>query len=359
MMKTKSVLLSDIFIFPPIKGVTEEFIVKNPGSVPVYGGRISETPVGFIADNLSEVKYFSNCLAWNREGSVGYVFYHKGKFTTNDHHRPMILKPEYNDVVDLEYVRIVLQQFLLSQGFTWSKTASKEKVKQMSIEFPIDDNENIDIKKQRKFVEKFVRIDSIQKNLNVYQKKLEQSLVVIDKSNEYTTVFLGDEHFLLTIGKRVLKKNITTTGIPVYSANPNKIFGRIEKSNLQSFDSDSIIWGIDGNFEWGFIEKGKEFATTDHCGRLIVIHPKLLSEYVYYQLRETSSSYGFNRTFRASLENIKAVSINVPVDSKGDFDIESQKKMINKYKEIDLVKTKLLKFIEYATSPQIDVQEEF
>lgn len=359
MMRTKSVLLSEIFVFPSIKGVTEEFIIENPGSVPVYGGRMTENPIGFIADNLSGVKYFSNCLAWNREGSVGYVFYHKGKFTTNDHHRPMVLKPEYNNIIDLEYVRIVLQQFLLSQGFTWSKTASKEKVKQMSIDFPIDENQNIDIEKQRKYVEQFTRVDSIQRNLRIYQKKLEQSLVVINKTNEYKTIFLGDEYFSLSIGKRILKKDIINSGIPVYSANPNKIFGRVEKSNLQSFDSDSIIWGIDGNFEWGFIQEGQEFATTDHCGRLIVNHPSLLSEYVYYQLRESSSSYGFNRTFRASLENIKSVSINVPIDKNGDFDIESQKELIKKYKEIDLVKIKLLKLIDYATSPQIDIQEKF
>lgn len=354
-MRKKTLPLNELFEFPSIKGLTEEFIVKNPGKVPVYGGRMTETPVGSIADNLPDVKYFSNCLAWNREGSVGYVFYHKGKFSTNDHHRPIILREEYKEVIDLEYTRIILQQFLLSQGFAWSKTASKEKVEQMSIEFPTDENGNIDISQQRKYVERFLHVDSIQKTLSNYQKKLEQSFVIISKTKEQKEVFLSDNYFSLSIGKRLLKKELLNEGIPAFSANPNKIFGLVKKSNLESFELDSIIWGIDGIFEWGFMPKGIVFATTDHCGRLMVNHPKILSEYVYYQLRESSSSYGFNRTFRASLVNIKSVSINIPVDSQGEFDLDSQKELIEKYKKIDLVKMRLLKLIDYVIRPQIDI----
>lgn len=129
----KSIPLDKLFHFPEIKGLTEKFIRSHSGEIPVYGGRQTESPVGMVADNLEGVRYFENCLAWNREGSVGYVFFHKHRFTTNDHHRPMLLKEEYIGQICLEYVRKVLQQIILSSDlFEWSKTASKEKNKECS-----------------------------------------------------------------------------------------------------------------------------------------------------------------------------------------------------------------------------------
>ena len=84
--------ISDVFDLVPIKGLTKSFINNNEGDIPVYGGGIKEIPIGSIKNSLEGVKYFENCLAWNREGSVGYVFWHKHIFSTNDHHRPMIPK---------------------------------------------------------------------------------------------------------------------------------------------------------------------------------------------------------------------------------------------------------------------------
>lgn len=354
-METKSIPLLELFDFPAIKGLTEEFIMKNQGDIPVYGGKMTETPIGYISDNLPDVKYFSDCLAWNREGSVGYVFYHKDKFSTNDHHRPLILKKEYEGIINLEYVRIVLEQFLLSQGFSWGKTASKEKVKKMSILFPVNNYGYIDVLMQERYVNRYNEIFNIQKRLHQYKDKLEKSIVILENNSKQRTIFLSEDYFKLSIGKRILKKNLVTSGIDVYSANPNKPFGKVRSSNLSSFDMDSIIWGIDGTFDWGYIPKNKVFATTDHCGRLIIENSSILSEYVYFQLKETVNSYGFNRTYRASLENIKTVSINIPISEDGTFDIELQKKMIDKYKKISKIKLKILNLLDYITTSQIDI----
>ena len=53
-MKTKPFQLIELFTFPSINGLTEEFIRKHPGVIPVYGGKMTETPVGYIDDNLKE-----------------------------------------------------------------------------------------------------------------------------------------------------------------------------------------------------------------------------------------------------------------------------------------------------------------
>lgn len=166
-----SLPLSKLFDFPEIKGLTEKFIRSNAGNIPVYGGRQTETPVGMVADNLLGVRYFENCLAWNREGSVGYVFLHNHKFTTNDHHRPMILKGEYVGKIDLNYIQHTLQQIILSSdAFEWSKTASKEKIKKILINIPVDANGEFDFKMQEKIYLRLKKYDTIKENLS---KKIE------------------------------------------------------------------------------------------------------------------------------------------------------------------------------------------
>lgn len=160
-------LLSDVFDFPSIKGLTASFIQKNQGNVAVYGGRKDETPIGYIKDNLPNVKYFQNCLAWNREGSVGYVFWHKHRFTTNDHHRPLIVKPQFENMIDLDYMRYTLEKILLSQGFEWSKTASKEKVEKFKVPIPVLKNGAMDIKTQQNLAAKYLKIDSIKQGILV------------------------------------------------------------------------------------------------------------------------------------------------------------------------------------------------
>jgi type I restriction-modification system DNA methylase subunit len=171
-VKTKEYKLSDLFDFPSIKGLTKTFIRNNSGKIPVYGGRQDEIPIGYIADDLEGVKYFENCLGWNREGSVGYVFYHQHKFTTNDHHRPLLIKNEFKDVLAPDYIKIVLQELLFEQGFRWSKTASKEKVQELKIGLPIDDNGNISLEIQNRLSERTQKIEEIKQKIQEKSNRL-------------------------------------------------------------------------------------------------------------------------------------------------------------------------------------------
>jgi hypothetical protein len=175
----KSVKISDLFNLPVIKGLTAKFIQSYKGNIPVYGGRIKEIPIGYIADNLKGVKYFKNCLAWNREGSVGYVFFHRHKFTTNDHHRPMIVKSEHIDLIDLDYMQYIVQDILLKQGFRWSKTASKEKIAKLLIKIPVTETGEFDLQKQKEIANKYKKIEEIKSNIKLELEKVENIKVDI------------------------------------------------------------------------------------------------------------------------------------------------------------------------------------
>lgn len=338
-MKTESFALEGLFNFPSIKGVTEDYVRLNPGSIPVYGGRMTGTPVGYIADNLSGVKYFENCLGWNRQGSVGYVFYHPEKFTTTDDHRPLDLKKSYQGLVDLQYVAVILEELLQSMGFSWGKTAGKNKVSTFSIEIPVDSEGNIDTLTQVELRNRKLKTIKLQDRLKAYLDLLTNHLIDIGTRHETRNVSLDDDAFSLKIGTRVLKKDIVGVGVPVFSANVNVPFGFIKVSNLDDFSKPSLLWGIDGNFDWAIVEQGVIFATTDHCGRLQVNSDLILPEYMFHVLKNSASSYGFDRTFRASLKNISEVNVPIPVTPDGEFDVGEQVRIVEKYRKLLQIKS--------------------
>ena len=173
----------------------------------------------------------------------------------------------------------------------------------------------------------------------------------------FSKIYLNESKFFyLQIGERIYKKDQLDAGIPAYSANVNKPFGFIGKSNINDFRKPSLIWGIDGFFDWGYIPENIEFATTDHCGRLTIINSNLYPKYVYYALKNTKDQHGFDRTYRASLKNIaQDVSIDVPVDKYGNFDWDSQVAIADRYEKIESAKMKILEQLEILSSAQVVV----
>ncbi len=164
--------------------------------------------------------------------------------------------------------------------------------------------------------------------------------------------------FDLKIGNRILKKDILESGIPAYSANVNSPFGYTNETNIKDFSQPTLIWGIDGNFDWGFIPMGVEFSTTDHCGSLRVLSDKLHPEYIFYVLKNTKEKYGFDRTYRASLKNIKdVVEIEVPVNSSGEFDLVAQKAIASRYEKLEHVKRKALEQLELLASVDVSLDK--
>ena len=60
----------------------------------------------------------------------------------------------------------------------------------------------------------------------------------------FQEVSLADSNlFTLAIGKRVLKKDIVSEGIPVYSANVSAPFGYLPESNVTDFSCPALLMG--------------------------------------------------------------------------------------------------------------------
>lgn len=129
----------------------------------------------------------------------------------------------------------------------------------------------------------------------------------------------NQEDFSISIGDRVLKTELDPDGkIPVISANVNLPFGYVDKTNLKDFDVDSIVWGIDGDWNVRLIKKGNSFYPTDHCGVLRVKTKEVNPLYLSYVIFEKGNELRFSRTFRASIDRLSALEFSLPSKKKQD-----------------------------------------
>ena len=121
--------------------------------------------------------------------------------------------------------------------------------------------------------------------------------------------------FSLQIGRRVLGTQVSPDfSIPVFSANVFEPFGMIDKplKGFSDFSTDSVLWGIDGDWMVGFMPKGKPFYPTDHCGVLRSRTDDIVPRYLVHALEEAGKAAGFKRSYRASIDRIQSLSIALP-----------------------------------------------
>jgi hypothetical protein len=96
------------------------------------------------------------------------------------------------------------------------------------------------------------------------------------------------------------------------------------------------------------------FATTDHCGRLQVLDDRLDVEFVYWSLKLTRGRYGFDRVYRANLENIRAdVTIQVPIDADGSPSLSRQQTMAKAMKSREAGRVSTLAALEDVLKAQL------
>ena len=173
----------------------------------------------------------------------------------------------------------------------------------------------------------------------------------------YREVDLDSVIFELHIGRRLLKKDMVSEGIPVYSANVSSVFGYVATSRMADFSRPALLWGIDGGFDWGYIPEGQPFVATDHCGILYVRNGNILPRFLYHELKATKDAYGFDRTYRANLDNIRSsVKVRIPTRSDGSFDLEAQQRISDRYDEVDSVQSRLTEQLKALTGMRYEWQ---
>lgn len=173
-----------------------------------------------------------------------------------------------------------------------------------------------------------------------FAEKMEQSI------SKYVRKSLGDEKlFDLRIGKRKLKDNLIKSDapelVPVFSANVIVPFGYVSAPKCFPSIYNSVLWGIDGNFNFSVVPKGRKYIITDHCGAIDILTEDIIPGYLLYALQEEKRNNDFDRSFRASLTNIRKLQVRIPVRDDGSFDVNEQQRIATDYKELHRLKEHL------------------
>lgn len=158
------------------------------------------------------------------------------------------------------------------------------------------------------------QVEKAKQNIENAKQSIEDNFNEILKTS-LKEIRLSDNIFDVSIGRRILKKEINENGIglPAYSANVFEPFGYIEKDLLKDFSKPSVIWGIDGDWMVNYIAQNKPFYPTDHCGVLRVNSKDINSIFLAKALEKEGQRVRFSRSNRASMEAIKGLRINLPV----------------------------------------------
>lgn len=217
------------------------------------------------------------------------------------------------------YLLVMKDNISGHQGSTFS-SISRDEVESIQIPFPPTNILHQIVSECEKIDEEYNRSRlSIVEN----ERKIVKAFEDLDKEAK-TSVKLSDKSvFNISIGRRVEKTAVNPNhNIPVYSANVFEPFGMIDKLLINDFSKDSVLWGIDGDWMVNVIPANEPFYPTDHCGVLRIKTSNILPKYMAHLLEEEGKRAGFNRSYRASIDRIKSLSIQIA-------SIEGQRKAIS------------------------------
>jgi restriction endonuclease S subunit len=182
---TKPVLVTKIF--DTEKGnakYTKKYMHDHKGEFSVYSSQTSNLgEIGSIDTN----DYEEECFTWTTDGTyVGTVFYRNGKFSITTHCGILRVKPEYKNKVDFAYMNFILNQTLptykLGEGS--NKRLGTERMKEVFIEIPINNDDEFDLDKQKEIAEKYRKIEEIKTKLkDNYEKMINSKVNIIEIDN--------------------------------------------------------------------------------------------------------------------------------------------------------------------------------
>lgn len=352
--------IGTLFEFPKTNsGITKEFCNSNKGDIPVFASsKNKDSVLGHIKDNIKGIHYYSDCLSWNRNGSVGYVFIRKGKFTTNEDHRAMVIKPEYTDFLDKNYLKVEIEKRLLEEGFSFLDKCGVEKIKEVTINIPTN-KENFDLSMQQEIYKKSKIIQMAKTELTQLREQLYNSEFKFSDRIEVVELPLieifepkkGNAKYT----KDYIRKNIGD--YPVYSSQTTNegIIGRI---NSFDYNTKCLTWTTDGVYAGTVFLRNGKFSMTTHCGALIPREEwkdKIDLNYMYFELNKKLREEAIGDiNKRVTIGNIETITIEIPKGKNG-LDLGQQTTLSQKYSELNRIKSNFVNQLDSLNDSFVSV----
>jgi len=320
---------------------TKKYGNQNKGDYPVYSAS-NNNPLTFINTYDFDGRY----LTWATNGFAGYIKIIDGKFSINADRA--LLRPK-NNLINIDYIKIFLEPQLrnLAKGRKGEKGKDEftkvypTMIVNIEIYLPIDDNRNIDIEKQQEIIDRYNVIQEIKNQVSEYREKIQEIKIEIKDNYKFKTYPIGNifnvEKGLSKYTNKYIKEN--SGKYPVYSSQTvdKGVIGLI---NSYDYDTECLTWTTDGVHAGTIFYRNGKFSMTMHCGALI---PKkgdqIYINYLYYYLKSNLKRYAVGeQNKRVTVNVIRKLTIDVPINKNGEFDIDAQKEIADKYQKIEEIK---------------------
>lgn len=353
-MKFKNVKIGDIFEFPETStGITKAFCLEHPGPIPVYGSSKNEhTVLGKIAEDLPKIKYYEDCLSWNRNGSVGYVFVRDSKFATNEDHRALLIRDEYKNHLDKYYLKFEIERRLFENGFSFLDKCGVDKIKKVEICIPESVDGSFSLSDQTILSAKYGKITALRERILSDIDNLINIKVNIDVKYRLKNVRLNNGNFFrVERGGRIRKEDINKArgSIPIYSGSGKEdgVLGYVSDDvvnfapEAKKFHGKMLTVNANGSVGKVFLRTG-EFYLHDDVNSIRVLNEKITYEYLLYELQRKIDLLGYDwskKLYKKEMES--SINVEIPVGLDGEFSISAQKEIADKYNKVEQVKKRL------------------
>lgn len=343
------------------KQLTKEKLYNLDNIYPVYAGTIG-TPIGY-SDNYNNT--VSPALIVINDGAAGktYIVNDK-KFVIGKHATGLTIKDEYINLIDLRYLRYIAEPIFISKNKTDGRgNLPKIEILNTYIPIPINENGEIDYNIQKNIADNIDLLLEKQKAIAHNKYKLENTYIKFDISKDLFIKEISlNEYFSLERGKVISKPYVNSHkgNYPVYSTQSD-VFGYID-TFMES--GNYLLWNTDGLAGYIKIATGN-FSFTNIVG---IMRPKknldnISLEYLKHYLepifrlnkKGREGINGKNEYTKLNCTMIKNLDIKIPipVNKNGEFDLETQNNIVNKYCIIEEIKNNIINNINAILNKNI------
>lgn len=263
---------------------------------------------------------FEKSITINNNGSVGFTYWQEKPFIASSDVSVLVPHLEYVDKID-KYVALFFCT-ILSFGtslYGYGLKLNNSRLLNLEISLPVDGNEQIDFKYMGSFMKELY----YKKTINTKNKS-----IVLSKAPYDIKSFLIGDLFEVVRGKRIVKgrdyieDRTATYCYPVITARTsnNSVDGYYTDFNCKG---NSIVCG--GEASGMFATYQEVDCWVMDRSRIFIPKPemkinKLTAMYIVTLMRANSFKFSYNRS--ANPDGIKALCIDLPVDSDGCIDFE-------------------------------------
>lgn len=309
---------------------------RRVGDIPYITSTSLNNGINYYVSNINE-SIDRNAISVNRNGSVGYAFYHRYKALYSNDCRKLKLKSNNNEYVSLFIANQIMQQ---KEKYNYGYKMGTGRLQKQYILLPVNNNNEPDWLFMKKYVFEHIKI----KTTNYYNfiKSIFEDIAYREieplNSKQWSEFFLTEIFPEIQRGKRLTKTNQITGRTPYISstAQSNGIDNYILNSKNVRLFRNCLTIANSGSVGASFYHC-YEFVASDH-----VTHLKNhnFNKYQYLFITNMTNRFGTKYNFNREINDkrIRREKIMLPINSKAEPDYEYMEQfiknmMIKKYKK--------------------------